>query len=34
MVDLDAGRHTNAVAAYKRVFPKLGSILVSSCSPP
>lgn len=27
MVDLDAGRQTNAVAAYKKVLPKLGSIL-------
>jgi hypothetical protein len=27
MVDLDAGRNTSAFAAYKRVLPKLGSIL-------
>jgi hypothetical protein len=27
MVELDAGRHTSASAAYKKVLPKLGSIL-------
>src|SRR5262249_43711454 len=27
MVDLDAGRNAGAVAAYKKVLPKLGSIL-------
>jgi hypothetical protein len=27
MVDLDAGRNTSAFAAYKKVLPKLGSIL-------
>jgi Vacuolar protein sorting-associated protein 62 len=27
MVELDAGRETSALAAYKRVLPKLGSIL-------